>query len=173
MVTMRSFGDTAPSSSLSNVVLPAPGPPLISIVMPACTSASSCGTNHIGNRPLLARPMSPIWCTVKRRMAMRGSVDTPLRPGPPSTITTRLPSGACKVTIGDCSSRRDSLRPIDSVSRRWKAVSSSGESHSWPMFTLRPSEYDTQVTRWELTSISSTSGSTMYGCNGPAPTVSA
>ena len=69
---------------------------------------------------------------------MRGSEDTPLRPGPPSTMTMREPSGACSVTIGDCSSSRDSATPIDRVSRRWNAYSSSAESHSWPSVLLAP-----------------------------------
>ncbi len=110
---------------------------------------------------------------VKRRMAMRGWVDTPLRPCPPSTMTTREPSGACSVTIGDCSSSRASDTPIDSVSRFWNAASSSAESHSWPTSTLRPSSYDTHVVRCELTSISSTVSSLMYCSSGPVPTVSA
>ena len=145
---------------LSSVVLPACVPPATTMLSPATTQASrksaACGVSV---------PRSTRWCS---RLALITNLRmlTALKPRliPSSTTCRRCPDGSIASTNGVLTStRRPDVLSIRSTRSRTSAV-----VRIVVVSSCRPSRA-TNTRCGSLIQISSTVGSSRYGCSGPKP----
>ena len=161
-VMMRSVGGHCISNALSMVVLPAPVPPVTSIVALRRTNPRNNGSQAIGNMPWCAKDSNRGAVASGRRMLMAAPCGT----NGAITACTRTPSTVEASAIGQASSRR---RPSWEHSRTAKFRMDCAESNGTRNLRNRmPSPPSTHTEPSQVTAISVTPGSRATSLRGPS-----